>query len=249
MWSKRRINTLASEQAWRYGVLILFIGLALILHGKYLTRLPWGFHNWAQVDRLALALSFYDYNFDFFHSRTLSLRTVDGVTGVEPPVQAYLASLLGLVVGCSRITIAFRCLDLVMMVVGFWFLFRLVFESTGRVLAGLFLVEALPIKFVTEYKIIWEKVRSTWSWKYLTPTGYALIKICLRLMGTYALIHWRRTVSYLPLILLLGMVVELLLYVLSGLKPVAHDMLFAGALSKKRLSFSMLQSKRCYTSW
>ncbi len=143
MWPRKWITASPSRQAWRYGALLLFAVLALVLYGAYLTPLPWGFHDWAQSDRLALALGFYDYNFDFFHPRTLSLSTVDSVTGVEPPVQAYLAGLLGLLVGRSHITIAFRCLDLTMMVVGFWFLFRLLFESTGRVLAGL-----VPVAFL-----------------------------------------------------------------------------------------------------
>ncbi|UYZ62083.1 ArnT family glycosyltransferase [Hymenobacter weizhouensis] len=92
---------------------------------------------------MALALGFYDYNFDFFHPRTLSLVTVDSVTGVELPLQAYLAGLLGLVVGRANITVAFRCLDLAMMVTGFYFLFRLLFESTGRFWAGL-----VPVAFL-----------------------------------------------------------------------------------------------------
>lgn len=137
MWPNSRLKAYLAEHNYRYSALLFFVTAALVLYGPYLNRLPWGFHDWAQSDRLSLALGFYDYNFDFFHPRTLALNTVDSVTGVEPPIQAYLAGLLGLLVGRSNITVAFRCLDLAMMVVGFYFLFRLVFESTGSFLAGL----------------------------------------------------------------------------------------------------------------
>ena len=134
---EREVRLPLSERTYRGLALALFVVLAALFYGPYLTKLPYGFHDWAQSDRLALALGFYDYNFDFFHPRTLSLITVDSVTGVELPLQAYLAGLLGLLVGRSNITVAFRCLDLAMMVTGFYFLFRLLFESTGRFVAGL----------------------------------------------------------------------------------------------------------------
>lgn len=129
--------SLSKEKLYHGLAIFLFIGVALFFNAPYLTWLPRGFHDWAQSDRLALALGYYDYQFDFFHPRTLSLVTVDRVTGTELPLQAYLASLLGLLVGRHHITIAFRCLDITMMVVGFYYLFRLLYESTGNFVAGL----------------------------------------------------------------------------------------------------------------
>lgn len=125
------------KKAYQWFAVALFIGLALLFNAPYLTRLPQGFMEWPQSDRLALALGYYDYRFDFFHPRTLSLVTVDRVTGTELPLQAYIASFFGLLAGRHNINVAFRCLDLAMMVVGFYYLFRLVYESTGNFVAGL----------------------------------------------------------------------------------------------------------------
>ena len=132
-----KTDSLRREKLYQGIAVCLFIGLALVFNAPYLSWLPQGFHEWAQSDRLALALGYYDYRFDFFHPRTLSLVTVDRVTGTELPLQAYIASLFGLVVGRQHITVAFRCLDLAMMVVGFYYLFRLLYESTGNFVAGL----------------------------------------------------------------------------------------------------------------
>ncbi|WP_375416338.1 hypothetical protein [uncultured Hymenobacter sp.] len=115
----------------------LFVVLGALLFGPYLSSLPEGTHVWAQTDRLALALNFYDFGFDFWHPRTSSLQSIGGITGVEFPLQPYLAALGGLVAGRSHIVTAFRVLDVTMNVVGLWYLFRLVFERTGSFAAGL----------------------------------------------------------------------------------------------------------------
>ncbi|WP_185281955.1 glycosyltransferase family 39 protein [Hymenobacter sp. NBH84] len=137
MLLSERTDSLRKEKLYQSIAVCLFIGLALVFNAPYLSWLPRGLHEWAQSDRLALALGYYDYQFDFFHPRTLSLVTVDRVTGTELPLQAYIASLFGLLVGRQHITVAFRCLDLAMMVVGFYYLFRLMYESTGNFVAGL----------------------------------------------------------------------------------------------------------------
>jgi len=113
--------------------------------------MPEGLHAWAQADRLALALNFYDFGFDFWHPRTSSLSSIGGVTGVEFPLQAYLAALGGLVAGRGAISPVFRLLDVAVAVVGFWYLFRIVYERTSNfVLAlvpGAFLLSAPTYAF------------------------------------------------------------------------------------------------------
>ena len=116
---------------------LFFIVLGAFFYGPYLNDLPNGIHTWAQTDRLSLALNFYDYGFDFFTPRTSSLESIGGVTGVEFPLQAYLAALGGLVFGRGSIVTLFRLLDVAVTLLGFYYLFRLVFERTGHFVAGL----------------------------------------------------------------------------------------------------------------
>ncbi|WP_177204809.1 ArnT family glycosyltransferase [Hymenobacter arizonensis] len=103
----------------------------------YISELPSGIHAWAQADRLALATNFYDFGFDFFKPRTSNLSSIGGVTGVEFPLQAYLAALGGLLFGRASIGTLFRLLDVSMTLLGFYYLFRLVYERTGNFVAGL----------------------------------------------------------------------------------------------------------------
>lgn len=116
---------------------LFFVILGAFFYGPYLNELPNGIHTWAQTDRLSLALNFYDYGFDFFTPRTSSLESIGGVTGVEFPLQAYLAALGGLVFGRGSIVTLFRLLDVAVTLLGFYYLFRLIFERTGHFVAGL----------------------------------------------------------------------------------------------------------------
>lgn len=116
---------------------LFFIVVGAVFYVPYLNDLPTGIHTWAQSDRLSLAINFYDYGFHFFTPRTSSLVSIGGITGVEFPLQAYLAALGGLVFGRGSIITLFRLLDVAMLLLGFYYLFRLVFERTGHFVAGL----------------------------------------------------------------------------------------------------------------
>lgn len=116
---------------------LFFIVVGAVFYLPYLSDLPTGIHTWAQCDRLALAINYYDYGFQFLTPRTYSLNSIGGITGVEFPLQAYLAALGGLLFGRGSITTLFRLLDVAMTVVGFYYLFRLIFERTGHFVAGL----------------------------------------------------------------------------------------------------------------
>lgn len=116
---------------------LFFVLVGAVFYGPYLTELPSGIHAWAQADRLALAINYYDYGLNFFTPRTSNLSSIGGVTGVEFPLQAYLAALGGVVFGRSSIGTLFRLLDTAVTLLGFYYLFRLVYERTGHFVAGL----------------------------------------------------------------------------------------------------------------
>ena len=116
---------------------VLFVIAGAVFYLPYLSDLPTGIHTWAQCDRLALALMYYDYGFHFLTPRTYALVSIGGITGVEFPLQAYLAALGGLLFGRGSIVTLFRLLDVAMTLIGFYYLFRLIFERTGHFVAGL----------------------------------------------------------------------------------------------------------------
>ena len=116
---------------------LFFIVVGAVFYVPYLHELPTSIHAWAQSDRLALAINFYDYGFHFFTPRTSVLVSIGGVSGVEFPLPAYLAALGGLVFGRGSIVTLFRLLDVAMVLLGFYYLFRLIYERTGHFVAGL----------------------------------------------------------------------------------------------------------------
>src|SRR5687768_6673094 len=103
-----------------------FLFLSILYYHESLFWLPRGIHEWAQADRLALAIQFYDTGFNLFKPTTFSLIPIDRVVGVEFPVQAYISALLGLVFGRDSISVIYRTLNIFMTLTGFYFLFRLV---------------------------------------------------------------------------------------------------------------------------
>jgi hypothetical protein len=132
-----RFATNLSTRSAQWAALGIFVVLSLVFYGPFLGRLPEGLHAWAQADRLALALNFYDFGFDFWHPRTSSLNSIGGITGVELPLPAYLAALGGRVFGRGAISVVFRLIDVAITVLGFWYLFRIVFERTHSFVAAL----------------------------------------------------------------------------------------------------------------
>ena len=116
---------------------LFFIILGAVFYVPYLSEMPTGIHTWAQCDRLALAFNYYDYGFHFFTPRSYSLISIGTVTGVEFPLQAYLVALGGVVFGRGSIVTLFRLLDVATALLGFYYMFRLVYERTGHFVAGL----------------------------------------------------------------------------------------------------------------
>ncbi|WP_426489958.1 ArnT family glycosyltransferase [Hymenobacter sp. 102] len=136
-FSTSSVAAYAKARPYQLAALLLFLVVAAVYYVRFLGELPTGVHTWAQSDRYSLALMFYDYGFQFLKPRTHSLLSIGGITGVEFPLQPYLAALGGLVFGRNAIVGVFRALDVLMAVVGFYYLFRLVYERTGHVAAGL----------------------------------------------------------------------------------------------------------------
>ncbi|XZF13221.1 ArnT family glycosyltransferase [Chitinophagaceae bacterium MMS25-I14] len=93
-------------------------------------RLPYGIHEWAQGDRLALAINYYDNGMHFSLPSTYSQYSVNGITGVEFPIQSYLAACLGFVFGRSNISTCFRLLDTVITCIGLLALYLTMFRAT-----------------------------------------------------------------------------------------------------------------------
>ncbi|GAA4359470.1 hypothetical protein GCM10023185_26090 [Hymenobacter saemangeumensis] len=173
---------------------LFFLIVGAVLYAPYLAELPRGLHAWAQSDRLALALGYYDYGFQLFTPRTYNLSSIGGITGVEFPFQAYLAALGGVVFGRSSIVLLFRLLDVAMVLLGFYYLFRLVYEQTGHFVAGL-----VPGAFLLSSPVFVFYAGST------LPDPFS---VSLSFIGYYYWLRFftRRAFSDLPLaVLLLGL--------------------------------------------
>jgi hypothetical protein len=100
-----RIAAYLPTRVAHWAALGIFVVLSLVFYAPFLRYMPEGLHAWAQADRLALAINFYDFGFDFWHPRTSSLTSIGGITGVELPLPAYLAALGGVVFGRGAITV------------------------------------------------------------------------------------------------------------------------------------------------
>jgi len=111
-----------------------FILLLVILCDNYfnelLFRFPSGIHEWGQADRLALAFNFYDNGMNLFLPSTYSQYSVNGITGVEFPVQSYLAAAIARINGRQYISINFRLLDTLISCCGLLALFLTGFRAT-----------------------------------------------------------------------------------------------------------------------
>jgi hypothetical protein len=119
---------------WGLMGVLLLVGY-LHWHGWY-QRGPNGIHEWAQADRLAIAMQYHARGMDFVRPRTLDVRPPDQVVGVELPLQAYLAASVGQVLGPAAISPAFRLLTALAMLLGLWAAVHLLAWLSGRPLAA-----------------------------------------------------------------------------------------------------------------
>lgn len=134
-------------QIKRYIPYLLFVLIVIFFSTTYyhemIFMMPQGIHDWAQADRYSLAVSFYDRGMNFFKPATHNLYAQDGITGVEFPIQAYLAAIGGKIFGREYISICFRTIDTIINGISLLFLFHIVYRETKN-----FLISLLPPMFL-----------------------------------------------------------------------------------------------------
>ena len=133
------VGALARDPDRMYRLLagLFFLVLVLVYYLPSLNLLPRGIHEWAQADRLALAISFYDHGLHFFRPQTLNIDSIDGVVGVEFPIMAYLAALGAKLLGRGAVVPLYRSLTIATAWLAYYHLFKLVFDRTRQFAAAL----------------------------------------------------------------------------------------------------------------
>jgi len=183
--------TAASGRAYHWLAVVFFLGLALVYYLPSLNWMPRGIHEWAQADRLALAISFYDHGLNLFRPQTLNISAIDGVVGVEFPLVAWVVALLAKLTGRGSIVLWFHLVDIGMAVTGYYYLFRLVFERSGNFVAAL-----LPGVFLATAPAF-----AYYSGNYLPdPVGASLAVV-----GAYYLLRFGRAPRFADLLRALGL--------------------------------------------
>ena len=91
---------------------------------------PYGIHTGAQADRLAVAISFFDNGMNFLKPATFSQYSKGGIIGVEFPIQAYVAAIMGKIFGRDQISFFFRLEDTLIACAGLFFLFLACYRRT-----------------------------------------------------------------------------------------------------------------------
>ncbi len=136
-------NMKIQEKYAHFLFFIVLILVSLTYYGQMWMMLPSGIHAWAQADRLSLAIKFYDNGMNFFRPSTFNIMSRDGVTGVEFPIQSYLAAVCGKIFGRTYISLSFRLLNTFISCIGLTFLFTTVYKRTKD-----FLFAAVPPLFL-----------------------------------------------------------------------------------------------------
>ncbi len=127
---------LTNKQSIQLLVLILFC-ISGLLYYNTITLFPAFIHSWTQSDRYAIALSFLNNGFDFFHPATFNLQTINGITRVDFPINEYIAALLMKIIG-TKAPIVFRVYTLCVSIIGLVFLFLLTKKIThSKIKAGM----------------------------------------------------------------------------------------------------------------
>lgn len=116
---------------------LLFLLFCIDFYSYQFFQLPYGIHEWSNVERLSLAFGYYDNGMNFFRPSTFNQEAIDGVVGHEFPIQSYLAALLAKFFGRASITINFRLINLIFFFCGLFSLFTIVFKRTGSFIFSL----------------------------------------------------------------------------------------------------------------
>lgn len=112
------------------GFIIILLFLCFTYYQFMWYMYPYGVHEWAQADRFSLAVNFYDNKMNFFKPATHNIASINGITGVEFPIQAYIAAGMGHIFGREYISACFRLLDVLICCTGLFFLFLACYKVT-----------------------------------------------------------------------------------------------------------------------
>lgn len=117
---------------------ILFLAISSIRYHDFLLALPYGLHEEAQSDRLALAIQFYDEDMNFFKPRTYNMAAEDRIVAAEFPIHSYTAAAIAKIFGREYINTIYRLLTLVIVYAGLLALFLTAFKATKDRIVSLF---------------------------------------------------------------------------------------------------------------
>ncbi len=155
----------------KYKHQLIFIILTLFCILFYYTKViflpPSHIHLWTQSDRYALSLGFLENGFNFFTPQTYNLATINGITGVDFPINEYLIALLMKLFNNNNPAI-FRIYNLIIAVIGYWVLYKYVFNKTKQIWKGLFVVAfSFTIPIITYYQCGFLPTSSSFSFSII----------------------------------------------------------------------------------
>lgn len=116
---------------------VLFILFSVYYYADFVFALPYGLHDEAQADRLAVAMQYYDRGMNFFLPRTYHIYATDGITPIEFPIHSYTAALLGKIFGREHISLCFRLLTVSIGYFGLLSLYLMILRATKDILSSL----------------------------------------------------------------------------------------------------------------
>lgn len=118
------------SERWFTGILVCAIVLLHLWNGQHtIVRLrPQSVHQWAQCDRAAVALNYYQYGFNFFKPQVHNLDNGTGITGMEFPIINYTVAILYKIFGYHEFI--YRLLELLIFSMGLLCAFTISFYYT-----------------------------------------------------------------------------------------------------------------------
>lgn len=129
----------------RNGLFCLIITLICCYHYLYDSHyLPHGIHTWAQGDRYAICINYYDYGLQLFYPRINNIATgPEHIASCELHITGYLAACIAKPFGLrAQMPFLVRFINLLFVVGGLWFLFDIIYRHTQH-----FILALIPVFF------------------------------------------------------------------------------------------------------
>lgn len=111
---------------------LIIVVSGVFIHFHEFKKLPASTHTWAQSDHYALALGFYNDNFDFFHPTTFALShqfppkndlaDPEGITSVDFPILHYVTALVMKIFHTTS-PFVFRLISFIISIIALFFIF------------------------------------------------------------------------------------------------------------------------------